>query len=187
MSKLLAILGVLVLVGAGCPSEPPQPTSREITPAPEEAQVMQEEPSSEEETAGSGGLQAKATIKAEGSTTDIDVGGGATLTTEASEEDEGVTDVVLGGSIAQTINMEATNYAFSPKTITAKAGDRIKVVFSKNSGFHTLVIDEIDLKTTIKQGENLTFTVPSKPGSYAFYCDVGNHRAMGMEGTLIVK
>lgn len=186
MYKFLAVLGILVLVGAGCSNEPTKPTSREMAPAPQEGSAVENDATSDSESLG-GGVQGKVTIKSEGSTSDIDAGGGATLTVETPPEEEGITEVPLDEPVAQTINMESNNFSFSPKTITANAGDRIKIVFTKNSGFHTIVIDEINLKATIAQGEGITFRVPSKPGSYPFYCDVGSHRAMGMEGTLIVK
>lgn len=40
---------------------------------------------------------------------------------------------------------------------------------------------------TISGGEKTQFTVTLQPGSYEVWCPVGNHRAHGMETTLIVK
>ena len=36
-------------------------------------------------------------------------------------------------------------------------------------------------------GAKASLTADLKAGDYTFYCPVGNHRAAGMEGTLIVK
>ncbi len=85
------------------------------------------------------------------------------------------------------ISMIADNFSFSPTTITATPGQVVNVTISSNSGFHTLVIDEIGLKETTKTGGVISFTAPTTPGSYPFYCDVGSHQSLGMEGTLIVK
>ena len=87
----------------------------------------------------------------------------------------------------KTVDMKSGNYFFEPATITAKAGQKVTLTFSENDGFHTFVIDEIDFKTQVAKDKTVTFTVPDQPGSYAFYCDVGNHRAAGMEGVLIVE
>jgi len=40
----------------------------------------------------------------------------------------------------------------------------------------------------IKAGETLTmeFRAPTRPGRFAFYCGIGNHRELGMEGYLTV-
>ena len=38
----------------------------------------------------------------------------------------------------------------------------------------------------IGPGESTTFRVTLEPGTYVFYCSVGNHRAMGMEVTVTV-
>lgn len=84
------------------------------------------------------------------------------------------------------VSMEVGNFFFSPKVITAKAGQKVDVTFTKNEGFHTFVIDGVT-KLPIAVGTTKPFTAPTKPGSYPFYCDIGSHRSMGMEGTLIVQ
>lgn len=104
-----------------------------------------------------------------------------------AESDDNVVDVVIGNSTDVELNIESSNFAFAPNAITTDPGQKIKITFTKNSGFHTFVIDELDLKFAIKEGESLIFNAPSKSGTYAFYCDVGSHRANGMEGTLVVK
>ncbi|OGL66546.1 hypothetical protein A2856_02545 [Candidatus Uhrbacteria bacterium RIFCSPHIGHO2_01_FULL_63_20] len=84
------------------------------------------------------------------------------------------------------VNMEVANFSFAPNAITAKAGQKVDVTFAKNEGFHTFVIDGVT-KLPIAVGTTKSFIAPTKPGSYPFYCDVGSHRSMGMEGTLIVQ
>lgn len=97
-----------------------------------------------------------------------------------SDADEDAEDI-------RTINMKTGNFFYDPASITVKAGEEVKLVFETNSGMHDFVIDEIDFKAQVKQGESATFTAPTEPGTYAYYCSVGSHRAMGMEGVLIVE
>jgi uncharacterized cupredoxin-like copper-binding protein len=54
-----------------------------------------------------------------------------------------------------------------------------------------LVIDELNVATKqISEGgtDSVTFTVPASAAgkSFEFYCSVGNHRQMGMVGTVNV-
>lgn len=85
------------------------------------------------------------------------------------------------------VSLEAGNFFFNPDTITANAGQTVNVTINSVNGYHTLVIDKIGLKETVKAGGTISFTAPTTPGSYPFYCDVGSHRSAGMEGTLVVK
>ncbi|MCH8049423.1 cupredoxin domain-containing protein [Patescibacteria group bacterium] len=100
---------------------------------------------------------------------------------EVMEEEK---EAVLG--LAE-ISIKDGSFFFSPSTITVKAGQEVQVTFVSHSGTHNFDIDEINLHETISQGKVITFTAPSTPGNYAFYCSVGSHRAFGMVGTLIVE
>ena len=164
MKKYLFILSALTLIGAGCASTPTK-----------NAQTTKEsEPTVETNT--------------NSQTVVTENGVEATFVTETTgDDDKDIVDVVLGKSADVSVNMEAKNFALTPNIISATSGQKIKITFTKNSGFHTFVIDDLDLKFAIKEGEALTFTAPTTPGTYTFYCDVGSHRANGMEGTLVVK
>lgn len=87
------------------------------------------------------------------------------------------------------ITVTGSPFKFEPSTITVKKGDTVKLTFKNSSGTHNFVIDELNVKTkTISAGESdpVTFTA-STAGSFEYYCAVGNHRAMGMKGTLTVE
>lgn len=105
-----------------------------------------------------------------------------TPTTESSA----TADVVDGVKVF-TIN--GSNFKFEPNMISVGKGDKVKIVFKNTGGFHDLVIDELGVKT--KQiganSEDLVEFTADKVGSFEFYCSVGNHRAMGMKGTLVVQ
>ncbi len=95
-----------------------------------------------------------------------------------------------GTTAMQEIDVTADEYSFTPSSINLKAGDEVKITF-KNAGRlpHNLVIDELKASSrTIGGGQEDTITVKAdKTGTYTFYCSVGNHRQLGMEGTVFVK
>jgi len=80
-------------------------------------------------------------------------------------------------------------FYLSPKTIMVNEGDRVKITFKNVDGFHDLLIEGFNAGTKQMQSpaeESFEFTA-DKTGSFEYYCSVGNHRAMGMKGTLVVK
>jgi plastocyanin len=96
---------------------------------------------------------------------------------------------LVGGTASgdQTVEMEIGNYFFTPSTITATAGTSVTIHFSDVTGNHVFDIDELNVHQSISAGGSVTFMAPSTPGSYIYYCSVGSHRSMGMEGTLTVE
>jgi len=97
---------------------------------------------------------------------------------------------LVDGSIEmEEVVFEGSEFKFSPSSLTLKAGVPVKLVF-KNTGtmVHDLVIDELNLSTKeIAPGEEETIIFTPDVGIYTFYCSVGNHRTLGMEGELIVE
>lgn len=85
------------------------------------------------------------------------------------------------------VSLEVGNFFFAPTTISAAAGQTVNVTVTGAAGSHMFVIDEINLQKPISTGATFSFVAPAKPGRYKFYCNIGSHRAMGMEGTLVVK
>lgn len=82
-----------------------------------------------------------------------------------------------------------SSFKFDVPEIKVNKGDTVKITFKNAGGFHDFVIDEFNVKT--KQGngpseETVTF-VADKAGEFAFYCSVGQHRSLGMEGKFIVE
>lgn len=80
-------------------------------------------------------------------------------------------------------------FSFSPSTMTVNQGDTVKITFKNVKGTHDFVIDELGAATAQLQegGEETVTFVADKAGTFEYYCSVGNHRAMGMVGTLTVK
>lgn len=111
--------------------------------------------------------------------------------TQPTSMQEPSTTSASGSVNGQTVAVavEGGNYYFKPNTITVKKGEKVKLTFTDAQGMHDFNIDELGVKTdVIKDGETATveFT-PSKVGTFEFYCSVGEHRQMGMKGTLVVE
>lgn len=87
------------------------------------------------------------------------------------------------------ITIDAKNFSFSQSEIRVKKGEEITLTLTASEGFHDFVIEELGVSTKrISAGQNDTITfTPDKTGSFAFYCSVGNHRAQGMEGVIVVE
>jgi plastocyanin len=87
------------------------------------------------------------------------------------------------------ITIEARDNKFDVKTIETKAGPLGVTLLEKGNQNHTFVVEGVDnFKLSVSSGaSNDTGTVELDPGTYAFFCDVPTHRALGMEGTLVVE
>ena len=97
-------------------------------------------------------------------------------------------EIVIEPSVKE-FTIDAANFAFSLKTMTVSKGDTVKITLNNTEGMHDLRIDEFDVATEVLQlGKSQTIEfVASQSGTFEFYCSVGNHRAMGMKGSLIVE
>jgi plastocyanin len=202
MKYAISLFMVLALIGAGCTgtTEPtPTPDTEEAMEAQETNENMGteetmeegEEASNEEQTEDeTSEEQEEPTAEVttdEGAVVTIETGDGAGGQTTGDKDNEEISNVILGGSPDITISMTTGNFFFNPSTITAAPGDRVLIEFASNSGTHDFVIDELNVDYDIEEGGNYIFTVPDEPGTYSYYCSIGSHRAMGMEGTLIIE
>jgi len=109
-----------------------------------------------------------------------------TINPTSTEESTEPTGVMTEG---QTFNVEAQNFSYSIKEMRVKQGEKVTVNFKNNESFHDFNLDELGVKTNViaaGKSETVTFT-PDKKGSFEYYCSVGNHRAQGMVGKLIVE
>jgi plastocyanin len=98
-----------------------------------------------------------------------------------------------GGGAAPTpavteLSLEATEFVFTPDTISAPQGD-IKVTLVNAGGVeHDFMIDELTgAHIHVNVGETNDATFAATPGTYTYYCTIPGHRQAGMEGTLTVS
>jgi uncharacterized cupredoxin-like copper-binding protein len=95
-------------------------------------------------------------------------------------------------SAGGTVDLSAADFKFDPSDPTVKSGN---VTFNlKNDGqvTHSLEIEDVngedkELEGEVSPGQSGNLTVDLKPGTYEFYCPVGNHKQMGMTGEITVK
>ncbi len=101
---------------------------------------------------------------------------------EPEEEPEEPEEVV-------EVEVISNNYEFSETEIRVTEGDIVRLTLVNEEGTHDWVIDEFGASTNILEaGEEETIEfLADEPGEFEYYCAVGNHRAMGMVGTLIVE
>lgn len=87
-------------------------------------------------------------------------------------------------------SVSATEFAYTPSTITVIKGDSVKINFTNNgTATHNLAITNFNVATnSIAPGESdsIIFTA-DKSGSFSYFCSIGGHRSLGMEGTLTVQ
>lgn len=89
----------------------------------------------------------------------------------------------------KTVEIELTNFKFLPNEIIVNKGDTVQITLKNSGGLHNFILEGYKIHTkSISSGEseNITF-VADKNGIFEFYCGIGNHKTMGMVGTLIVK
>jgi plastocyanin len=100
----------------------------------------------------------------------------------------GTVDQPVSTTTESDITINAFNFGFDPKTITVKKGDHVKIAFVNTGGMHDLVIDEFNVRTLrLETGATTTVEFDATlAGTFQYYCSVGNHRAMGMWGNLVV-
>ncbi len=107
----------------------------------------------------------------------------STISTEAGKMTPSVS------SAENQIVVEGSNFKFNPSTITVKKGQKTKIVFKNVQGMHDFRVDELDISSNViktGQEESVEFTA-DKAGTFEYYCSVGQHRQMGMKGTLTVE
>jgi len=112
-----------------------------------------------------------------------------------AEGHENVDEMMVGGESAMmesnkvSFNVKGVPFSFNVKEIRVKKGDTVTVNFQSAEGFHDWVVDEFNAATKqVAPGTPTSVTfVADKTGTFEYYCSVGNHRAQGMVGKLIVE
>jgi len=92
------------------------------------------------------------------------------------------------------IQVDATEFKFTPGDQTFKAGEKIKVtVTNKGTVDHTWVLTDSGnkelFKMTIPVGKTVSqdLTVPTTPGAYIIVCDIAGHKEAGMTAKATVQ
>jgi plastocyanin len=90
---------------------------------------------------------------------------------------------------ATVVEVEAENFSFSMKEIRVEKGEKLIVKFTNKEGFHDFLIDELKVNSgMVAQANTIELEIPTDTvGTYEYYCSVGQHRANGMFGKLIIE
>ncbi|NDK09958.1 multicopper oxidase domain-containing protein [Candidatus Gracilibacteria bacterium] len=133
-------------------------------------------------------------------TVEINSTSDASSTQLAGEETPSVNengDTLVGGDAVAgdetpgeaSFTVLGSNYEYDIKEMRVKEGDEVSITFRSVDGFHDWVVDEFDAATEKVEtdGETTVTFIADKTGTFEYYCSVGQHRANGMVGTLIVE
>lgn len=118
---------------------------------------------------------------------------GSTSTSRTVPTPENV-DTKADGKEDHVFKMGGKNFAFTMDgkenpDLKVKVGDKVRIEFTSDAGFHDWVVDEFKAATKQVQTGGTTSVefVVDKKGTFEYYCSVGKHRENGMVGKLIVE
>lgn len=93
-------------------------------------------------------------------------------------------------SARKSIRVALTEFRLEPPRATVAAGELSVQVTNRGNSVHALAIETPDGKQatgSIDPGRAATLEAELRPGSYVWYCPVGDHRSRGMEGTITAE
>jgi uncharacterized cupredoxin-like copper-binding protein len=105
------------------------------------------------------------------------------------------TDGATGATGAQgggeTVDVSETDFAIDPADPTVNAGTVTFDITNDGEVVHNLEVEgngvEEALEQDLQPGQSGELTVDLEPGTYEWYCPVGDHAEQGMEGELTVE
>jgi len=94
------------------------------------------------------------------------------------------------GAARETIEVVATDFAFEPAAIEVdEPGVYAFRLVNQGDSTHALEVEGEGAEAAtadIGPGDSAELKIELKAGSYELYCPVGNHKELGMDGTLSV-
>jgi len=96
-----------------------------------------------------------------------------------------------GGS-GSNVDISETDFKLNPSDPQVKAGQVTFNVSNEGQTVHSLEVEgpngDQELQSELSPGQKGILSVDlSKPGTYEFYCPVGNHKQLGMKGEITVQ
>ncbi|MEO5927721.1 MAG: plastocyanin/azurin family copper-binding protein [Patescibacteria group bacterium] len=190
----IALMGAIVLFGAGCskaevpPQTPPVVENDHMTP-PDQMQgdeMMHDDDGDMNDM----GMNASGTMPmgdATGTKMGMKQSPPPEMTTDQEAELKAGEAEHKPGEL--TFHIKGGSFFYVPNQIKVKKGDKVKIVFENVGGMHNINIDEYNVKSDTVQtdGETTVEFTADKAGSFEYYCAVGQHRAMGQKGMLVVE
>lgn len=116
-------------------------------------------------------------------------GGGSDKAKGSAGGQPGAEKTALQTPTGPTVEVTAKEFAFTPSSLTLKAGQPTDIVL-KNAGSieHDFSVSDAGFKLSMapSQTGDLALTI-AKPGTYQFHCSVPGHEGAGMKGTITVE
>lgn len=113
-------------------------------------------------------------------------------TTPKTTETGGVAGASATKLTIDAVETSPEQLAWSRRALSSRPGD-VTIALSNPSGNqlpHAVEVEGAGVEqesAIIQPGDETSVTAELRPGRYTFYCPVGNHRELGMEGTLTVR
>ncbi|WP_236830064.1 plastocyanin/azurin family copper-binding protein [Blastococcus sp. KM273128] len=96
-----------------------------------------------------------------------------------------------GEQEAETVEAQLVDFAIELDEDSYSAGTYEFAVTNQGDASHDFIVErdgeDVTGTAVLQPGQSETLTVDLEPGTYVFYCSVGNHRAMGMEVSVEVS
>jgi plastocyanin len=95
-----------------------------------------------------------------------------------------------GGGGGETIAVSETEFALDPQDETVAAGPVSIDVTNDGQTVHNLEVEGNgveEITSDLSPGDSETLELDLQPGTYTWYCAIGDHAAQGMEGRLTVE
>jgi uncharacterized cupredoxin-like copper-binding protein len=123
-------------------------------------------------------------------TTETDTGGDDQATGGGGQAGGGQEPSAGGGG--ETLDVSLVDFRIEPTNATVQAGEVTFNVSNDGEAPHNLEVEgptgEAELEQDLAPGESGELTVDlSEPGTYKWYCPVGDHESLGMVGEVTVQ
>ncbi|SEL02150.1 Copper binding protein, plastocyanin/azurin family [Blastococcus sp. DSM 46786] len=109
---------------------------------------------------------------------------------QSSSEPSTESSAQAGEQSAETVEAQLVDFAIELDEDSFSAGTYEFAVSNEGDASHDFIVErdgeDVTGTSILQPGQSETLTVELEPGTYVFYCSVGNHRAMGMEITIEV-
>jgi plastocyanin len=95
--------------------------------------------------------------------------------------------VGCGGAASQPLSIDATDFAFTPTSLSAAPGTVKLTLANKGLIEHDFTIDSVNVKVHTNAGETNDGSFTVAAGTYDYYCSIAGHKELGMVGVLTVR
>ena len=115
---------------------------------------------------------------------------GSGPTTPSASETSTTAPSPAGQEQGEVVDAALVDFAIELDEESFEAGTHEFAVTNAGDASHDFVVErdgeDVAATEVLQPGQSGSVTVDLEPGTYVFYCSVGNHRAMGMEVTVEV-